>query len=386
MRSRRAVLVAVVAMVGLSLAGAAVSGTVGVQPRLTVTVFGSGSVRSTPAGISCPGHCTATFAAGTSVVLTPKSKTGSPFLHWGGSCTGSGSCKVKVSSLAAVAAQFAPGPTPKPTNQNAVAEPGTYSVNSNTYRMFYVAVGGRSVENISISAVPITCLPAATGAPGSDLLEVPKAAISAGGSFAGKASQSGVFDGFPATFSYSFAGHFTAATATAAASAAGSFREDIVFTSNVRHTCTTNSQPWSAVKSGPIPKLASLVVAGNYMVNGNTYKTFSVAAGGRSVQNISIAGVTIACAPAATSAPYDKIVIPQASISSDGSFHATASQSGVYDGAQAKFTYSFVGDFEGLTAAGASSAAGVLREDIVFTDSAGTHTCTSNNQTWTATR
>jgi ribosomal protein L12E/L44/L45/RPP1/RPP2 len=377
----------VVAVVALSIVGAAIARTVAIQPTLTVTVLGSGSVTSTPAGISCPGKCTATFAAGTSVRLTPKSKTGSPFLRWGGSCTGTGACRVKVSALAAVAAQFAPGPTPTPTTLKSVAEPGSYSVDSNTYKTFFVALDGRSVENISLASVPIACSPPEAAAPGGDQLVIPRAAIKPDGSFAGKASQSGVFAGFPATFTYSFAGHFTAPTGTSAAAAAGSFREDIVFKSNVTHTCTTNNQPWTAVKSGPIPKQTSLVAAGNYSVNSNTYKTFSVAAGGKSVQNISIASVPITCVPAAAAAPGgDKIVIPQTSIGADGSFNGTASQTGVFAGVQAKFTYSFAGDFEGLTSTGVSSAAGLYREDIVFTDSAGTHTCTSNNQSWTATR
>ena len=54
-------------------------------------------------------------------------------------------------------------------------------------------------------------------------------------------------------------------------------------------------------------------------------------------------------------------------------------------GANAKVTYFVTGYFEGNTAAGAATAAGMYREDIVFTD-APTRTCTSNNQSWTATR
>ena len=63
-------------------------------------------VTSAPAGISCPGKCAATFAAGSRVLLTPKSKGGSRFLRWGGDCTGAGACRVRVSALAAVAAEF----------------------------------------------------------------------------------------------------------------------------------------------------------------------------------------------------------------------------------------------------------------------------------------
>jgi hypothetical protein len=371
-----------------SSAGWAMSGyaAASVRPTLTVVILGSGSVASKPAGISCPRRCTATFAAGTRVLLTPKSKRGSPFLRWGGSCTGTRACRVRVSALAAVAAQFAPGTQtkPPPTLQKSVAEPGTYSL-YNGSRTFFVAPGGRSVLNIAI-AVSVTCTPAASSAPSSDYLAIARAAIGRGGSFAGKASQSGLFAGFPATFTYSFAGHFTAATASGAASTAGSFREDILFKDNVTHRCTSNTQSWSAIKTGPIPQLTSLVQAGKYsLYNGG--RTFSVAPGRRSMLNIAIAGVSVACIPAASGAPSsDQIVIAQAAIKPDGSFAGKASQNGVFAGSHAKFTYSFTGNFQGLNSSGGATVAGVFREDIVFTDSAGTHTCTSNNQVWTAIR
>ena len=95
---------------------------------LAVVVVGGGGLVSRPAGIACPGTCTATFAAGTSVVLTPQAKNGSRFLRWGGSCTGAGACTVKISGLTAVAAQFVGGPRtqppPQPTTNQSVAVPG----------------------------------------------------------------------------------------------------------------------------------------------------------------------------------------------------------------------------------------------------------------------
>jgi hypothetical protein len=103
--------------------------------------------------------------------------------------------------------------------------------------------------------------------------------------------------------------------------------------------------------------------------------------------NIAIGGVPIACAPAASGAPTgDQIVIPQGAIKPDGSFAAKASQNGVFAGVPAKFTYSFAGNFQGLDPTGAVTVAGVFREDIVFTDSAGAHSCTSNDQVWRAAR
>ena len=77
--------------------------------------------------------------------------------------------------------------------------------------------------------------------------------------------------------------------------------------------------------------------------------------------------------------------IPKATIKPDRSFTAKISQSGVVNGANAKVTYFVTGHFQGPNAAGATTAAGVYREDIVFTDTPN-RKCTSNDQPWTAAR
>jgi phospholipase C len=87
-----------VAVAAASLFGAAMPAVAATPPTLVVVILESGGVTSQPAGIACPGKCTATFAAGTSVLLTPEPKNGSTFLRWGGSCTGTGTCRVNVSS------------------------------------------------------------------------------------------------------------------------------------------------------------------------------------------------------------------------------------------------------------------------------------------------
>jgi hypothetical protein len=244
------------------------------------------------------------------------------------------------------------------------------------------------VQNITLLyPAALACAPAATGAPTSSVFLIPNAVVRPNGSFAGRFSQRGLFDGSPATFSYSFAGQFTAATATVAASAAGTYRENIVFHDNVTHTCTTNNQSWKATKFGPVPRPKSLIRTGSYNVNSNNYNTFSVSPNRRSVQNVSIMyGVTIACSPAENGTPgTEQIVIAQAAIRPDGSFAGKSSQSAVFAGAPAKITYSFAGNFQGLDSQGRSTANGSLRADISFSDAAGSHHCTSNTQPWYAT-
>jgi len=93
-------------------AGAAVdSGSAGrsAVDKLTLTVTlagpGSGSVTSTPGGLTCSGAtCTGTFARGTEVTLVPSPAAGSVFTGWGGGCTGTASCAPVLDADVAVTA------------------------------------------------------------------------------------------------------------------------------------------------------------------------------------------------------------------------------------------------------------------------------------------
>jgi hypothetical protein len=75
---------------------------------LTLTVSGSGigGVTSTPAGLSCGASCSASFAAGTSVILTATATAGSVFAGWSGGCTGSGPCTVVMDQARGLTARF----------------------------------------------------------------------------------------------------------------------------------------------------------------------------------------------------------------------------------------------------------------------------------------
>ena len=75
---------------------------------LTITLVGTGSgtVTSTPAGISCKPTCSASFAAGTSVKLTTAPATGSYFSGWSGACKGTSACTVVMNSNLSATATF----------------------------------------------------------------------------------------------------------------------------------------------------------------------------------------------------------------------------------------------------------------------------------------
>jgi hypothetical protein len=82
------------------------------QVQLTLNVDASrasGTVVSTPAGLSCPGTCTAKFDKGSTVTLTARPGTGSRLEAWGGACSGSGACSVTADQAKTVTAAFGVG-------------------------------------------------------------------------------------------------------------------------------------------------------------------------------------------------------------------------------------------------------------------------------------
>ncbi|MBM4378806.1 MAG: hypothetical protein FJ086_05820 [Deltaproteobacteria bacterium] len=77
-------------------------------PRLTVGLMGNGSgtVTSSPSGISCPGDCTEAYGTGTTVTLTAAPAQGATFAGWSGACSGTGTCTVTVAGAQSVSARF----------------------------------------------------------------------------------------------------------------------------------------------------------------------------------------------------------------------------------------------------------------------------------------
>ena len=67
---------------------------------------GAGSITSWPPGITCGSDCSESYAAGTSVTLTPSPAAGSTFAGWSGACTGAGACTVPISAAQSVVATF----------------------------------------------------------------------------------------------------------------------------------------------------------------------------------------------------------------------------------------------------------------------------------------
>jgi hypothetical protein len=80
---------------------------------LMVTASAGGSVNSSPGGIQCAGAtCSAAFAQGSSVALTATPAAGYAFSGWGGACSGTAGCSVKMDAAKSVSASFAPTVSP----------------------------------------------------------------------------------------------------------------------------------------------------------------------------------------------------------------------------------------------------------------------------------
>jgi hypothetical protein len=79
---------------------------------------GSGTVTSSPAGISCGSDCFESFANGTTVTLTATPSVGSTFSGWTAGCSGTAPCTIAGNTPVTVTAAFAatsPGDTTPPT-------------------------------------------------------------------------------------------------------------------------------------------------------------------------------------------------------------------------------------------------------------------------------
>ena len=78
-----------------------------VQLALTLAGGGTGTVTSSPAGITCGAECTKSFPKNTVVTLTALPATGSVFAGWSGGCTGTlPTCDVTLAAAATVTATF----------------------------------------------------------------------------------------------------------------------------------------------------------------------------------------------------------------------------------------------------------------------------------------
>ncbi len=82
------------------------TGSGGTNPILAVTVTGTGSVVSSPTGISCPGICSAGFASGTPLTLTATPSGSATNVLWSGCAPTGLTCTITLTANSPVTATF----------------------------------------------------------------------------------------------------------------------------------------------------------------------------------------------------------------------------------------------------------------------------------------
>jgi uncharacterized repeat protein (TIGR02543 family) len=77
-------------------------------PKYTLTIYrsGSGTVASSPAGITCGSDCSEPYLSGTPVTLSATPATGYYFSGWSGACAGTGACTVTMTAAKSVTTTF----------------------------------------------------------------------------------------------------------------------------------------------------------------------------------------------------------------------------------------------------------------------------------------
>jgi hypothetical protein len=247
---------------------------------------------------------------------------------------------------------------------------------------FYVSPDGSHVQDV-YAQVSLPCMP---GGEVVDHLEMDEIPIAPDGSFSKVTEQNGVFKNAPAHIEYTFSGHLHGTSSSGAARMAGTLRENVTIGGGSTFECTSNNQSWAAEQ----PKQGAQTLTpppGSYSADvidlGNVITPFSftVSANSSRLTAISVQ-VGLACSPGPNLNGH--IVIPEVAIGQDGSFATTIEEPGEANGVQAKFTYTFAGHFHGFAANGTPRLAGTVREDVV-PSSGSAFSCTSNNQSWSAT-
>ena len=163
----------------------------------------------------------------------------------GTASTGSASAAVAVSpsartSIVAVSAATASRP---PAGSYTALNP-----QNNEPVTFYVSSARTSLQDISIPVVQLNCVPGGADIP--EPFGMAAVPLKSSGAFTATTTQTGAYAGHRATFTYTFRGNFHGAAPSGAARAAGTFRETITFTDSTARTCTSDTQSWTATRTG----------------------------------------------------------------------------------------------------------------------------------------
>ncbi len=341
---------------------------------LNVTFAGTGVGTVSGSGINCSSACSQSYPTGTVVTLTAAPGSGSSFSGWsGGGCSGTGTCTVTMSSVESISATFTINPSSLPP---AGSYGGTTSQGYNI--ALYVSPDSTKLQDVTINAVELGCTPG--GSYQDQSFNIPSIAIASDGSFTTTVVESGVIDNSAATITYTLSGHFQGT------SISGQVSDDIAYNNGTAYSCTSNNQSWSATYSAQGTSQSALPPpAGSY--GGTTSQGYNIALyvspDSTKLEDVTINAVELGCTPGG-SYQDQSFNIPSIAIASDGSFTTTVVESGVIDNSAATITYTLSGHFHGTTGGGLERVAGQVRDDIAYNNGTA-YSCTSNNQSWSAT-
>lgn len=121
---------------------------------------GTGTIASSPAGISCGTDCTESYAANTAITLTAVASSGSAFTGWSGHCAGTTStCSVTMGAARNVTASFATTPSRLVTLAKSGTGLGTIA-SSPSGMSCGTSCGSASVSFPSTNSVALGAVPA----------------------------------------------------------------------------------------------------------------------------------------------------------------------------------------------------------------------------------
>lgn len=125
-----------------------------VQVALSVRVDGAGgTVTSDPAGVSCPGTCSASWLQGTGVTLTATAVAGFRFAGWGGACSGTApTCSVSLDAAREVTAIFEKIPAKRDTTAPVVRALPSAGKPGSVIRLRYTVSddSGKTADTIAV--------------------------------------------------------------------------------------------------------------------------------------------------------------------------------------------------------------------------------------------
>jgi hypothetical protein len=123
---------------------------------LTVSTAGSGTVASSPGGISCGSTCGATYPNGTSIALSATPAAGSTFSGWSGACAGTGTCTLILASNQTVTANFTSSSSPVPVLPGATSSGTATGGSSGTACATACSDSFAAGATVTLTAIPVS--------------------------------------------------------------------------------------------------------------------------------------------------------------------------------------------------------------------------------------